>query len=131
MTPAGGLLISDDLLDISRIAATARATGLSLLTARTGAAALELAATSPPAGVVVDLHNPGLDLPGLLAGLRAVCPAMPRVVAFGSHVDAERLRAARAAGCDRVMPRSQFVRDLEGGLKAWLATDKHGSNQNQ
>ena len=31
-----------------------------------------------------------------------------RVIAFGSHVDAELLAAARAAGCDEVLPRSKF-----------------------
>jgi hypothetical protein len=35
------------------------------------------------------------------------------VLAFGSHVDAAALRAARAAGADRVVPRSQFESALE------------------
>jgi hypothetical protein len=43
----------------------------------------------------------------------------PRVVAYGSHVDAAGLRAARAAGCDIVLPRSQFVEELPGKLKEW------------
>jgi hypothetical protein len=33
------------------------------------------------------------------------------IVAFGSHVDDEQLLAARAAGADRVLPRSRFFRD--------------------
>ncbi len=36
----------------------------------------------------------------------------PTVVAFGSHVAAELLRRARAAGADHVMPRSQFTQEL-------------------
>ena len=46
---------------------------------------------------------------------------MPRLVAYGSHVDAEALRAARAAGCDPVLPRSKFVDDLPAALPGWLA----------
>ena len=33
-------------------------------------------------------------------------------MAFGSHVDTEALAAARAAGCDPVMPRSKFTAEL-------------------
>ena len=72
------------------------------------------------AKAVIDLHAEGLDLPALLAGLREACPAMPTTVAFGSHVEAETLRAARQAGCDRVLPRSKFVEELEADLAKWL-----------
>lgn len=87
---------------------------------RNAAALLELATREPPGGVILDLQNDGLDLPALLTGLREACPAMPSVIAYGSHVEAETLRAARAAGCDKVMPRSQFVELLEAELAKWL-----------
>jgi CheY-like chemotaxis protein len=103
------------------VAATARAVGLTVRQARTAAAALELARQHPPGGVILDLHIEGLDVPTFLAGLREVCPVMPRTVAFGSHVEADRLQAARQAGCDQVMPRSRFAVKLEGELAAWLA----------
>jgi DNA-binding NarL/FixJ family response regulator len=121
MTAGVGLLITDDLIFSSKVTATARAHGLTVTVARSVAQAAELARRSPPAGVLVDLHNPGLELPGFLAELKAVCPAMPRVIGYGSHVDVETLKAARAAGLDRVMPRSQFVTELEASLPAWLA----------
>ena len=58
--------------------------------------------------VVVDLGRPGaLEVLPSITGRR--------VIAFGSHVDAELLAAARAAGCDDVLPRSRFftsARDL-------------------
>jgi hypothetical protein len=41
-------------------------------------------------------------------------------MAYGSHVDTATLRAARAAGCDPVLPRSKFVEDLPICLPAWL-----------
>ena len=120
MGTGSGIMLCDDLIFYSRVAATARAAGLVVKQARTPAAVVELAKQDPPGGVIIDLHAEGLDLPKLLAELKAVCPVMPRTVAFGSHVEAETLRAARKAGCDRVMPRSQFVRELEAGLKEWL-----------
>jgi CheY-like chemotaxis protein len=115
-----GLVLCDDLVFFSRIAGTARAAGLTVRQAKTPADLLALARADCPRGVIVDLQNPGLDLPALLAELRAACPAMPRVVAYGSHVVAEALRAAREAGCDPVLPRSRFVRDLETDLAGWL-----------
>jgi len=116
-----GLMLTDDLIFFSRVAGTARAAGLTVKQARTTAALLDLARREPPAAAILDLHNEGLDLPALLADLREAGPAMPRVVAYGSHVEAETLRAARAAGCDLVLPRSQFVEMLENSLREWLA----------
>lgn len=117
---AAGLMLCDDLIFFSRVAATARAAGLTVRQARTAAALLDLARQEPPGGVILDLHTEGLDVPALLAGLREACPAMPTTVAFGSHVEAETLRAARQAGCDRVLPRSKFVAELEAELGKWL-----------
>ena len=57
--------------------------------------------------VVVDLGRPGVaDV------LPALVTTGARVVAFGSHVDRATLDAARAAGCEEVLPRSAFFRDL-------------------
>jgi hypothetical protein len=71
--------------------------------------------------VILDLQNPGLDLSTFLAELRAACPVMPRITAYGSHVEAELLRSAREGGCDVVLPRSKFVKELDGQLAAWLS----------
>jgi FixJ family two-component response regulator len=115
-----GLLLSDDLLFTSRVAGTARAAGLTVRVARSSEVLLALARQEAPGGVLVDLGNPGLDLPGLLQGLAEACSTMPCVMAYGSHVDAETLRAARAAGCDPVLPRCKFVEDLDRELPHWL-----------
>jgi DNA-binding NarL/FixJ family response regulator len=119
-----GVMLCDDLISFSRVAAAARAAGLVVRQARTQADALKLARTSATGGVLVDLHNDTLDLPALLASLHSLEP-VPRVVAFGSHVDAERLKAARAAGCDRVLPRSAFVQELETDIATWLTPVSH------
>ena len=91
---ASGIMICDDLIFFSRVVSTARAAGLTVKQARTAAAAIEMAKQDCPGGVIVDLHNEGLDLPALLVSLREVCPVMPRVMGFGSHVAADLLRQA-------------------------------------
>jgi CheY-like chemotaxis protein len=116
-----GLLLADDLIFTSRITGTARGLGLTVRAARSADALVELARQAPPRAVLIDLSNPGLALPELLRRLAEVCPAAPRVVAYGSHVDTATLRAAREAGCDPVLPRSKFVEELPRALPQWLA----------
>jgi CheY-like chemotaxis protein len=115
-----GLLLSDDLIFTSRVTGTAKALGLEVQAARSPAALVELARRAAPRCAILDLHNPGLDVPGLLRDLEAACGRRPRVVAYGSHVEAATLHAARAAGCDLVLPRSRFVEELPAALPEWL-----------
>jgi DNA-binding NarL/FixJ family response regulator len=119
-----GLLLSDDLLDTSRITGFARAQGLVLRPARSVEQLRELAAKEPVTCVLIDLNHPGLDVAGLLSALRENCPHMPCVVAYGSHVDTAGLKAARQAGCDLVLPRSAFFEKLSSSqsLADWLST---------
>ena len=113
--PAVCLILSDDLLDGSRIAGHARAAGLEVVTCRDSATLLT-ALDRRPALALLDLHNPGLELETVVPTLRT---AGVRVVGFGSHVDVARLKAARAAGCDEVLPRSAFFEQLDERLRAW------------
>ncbi len=118
MTPEPvGLLLSDDLLFTSRITGTAQALGFGFRAARSIDALVDLARDLSPRCVILDLAFPGLSLAGLLPQLRGV----PRVIAYGSHVDTAGLRAAREAGCDPVLPRSKFVEDLATTLPTWMA----------
>jgi hypothetical protein len=58
--------------------------------------------------VIVDLsRRDAIDAIGLAAAQPGV-----RIVAYGSHVDDERLAAARAAGAHEVLPRSRFFARL-------------------
>jgi CheY-like chemotaxis protein len=116
-----GLLLSDDLIFTSRITGTARGLGLTVKVARSSDLLLTLARQQTPTCVLIDLANPGLSVPELIRQLEEICSPRPRVVAYGSHVDAEGLRAAREAGCDLVLPRSKFVEDLGRDLPNWLA----------
>lgn len=114
------LLLTDDLLDSSRVSGTVRTQGATLKTAREWSRLAALAVETNPVLVLLDLANPGLQLADLMAALQDL-PTRPLVVAFGSHVDAQGLHAARAAGCDLVLPRSAFVERLESDLPNWLA----------
>jgi CheY-like chemotaxis protein len=111
------LVLSDDLLDASRLAGHGRAAGLVVVHCR-DLPTLQAAATSDPALVILDLHFPGLDVAAAAPALKATGA---RVVGYGSHVDAARLKSARQAGCDEVLPRSAFFEGLEGKLQAWAA----------
>ncbi len=113
-----GLLLSDDLLFVSRITGTARAQGLAIKAVRNSDALLAEAAGQKPHGVLVDLQNSGLDIGSLVPKLKEA--ASPFIVAYGSHVDTAALVAARHAGCDLVLPRSKFVEDLATQLPRWL-----------
>jgi len=115
-----GLILSDDLIFISKVVGAAQALRLSVQSARSADALVALAERQAPGGVLLDLNHPGLDLPELLRRLRAACPVMPLVVGYGSHVEAATLHAARLAGCDRVLPRSKFVEELPAALAEWF-----------
>jgi CheY-like chemotaxis protein len=117
-----GYLLSDDLIFTSRIVGTARDLGLTVTQARSVEALDTLLRQQTPACVLVDLANPGLVVPELLRRLGEAGTPRPRVVAYGSHVDATGLRAAREAGCDLVLPRSAFVEKLPLDLPSWLTS---------
>ena len=116
------LLLCDDLLFSSRISGTARALALDLKTVRSAADLLALAEAEPPACVLLDLHQPGLDIAALVPNLKAA--GNPFLVGYGSHVDAPTLKAARDAGCDLVLPRSKFVELLPEQLALWATSPK-------
>jgi hypothetical protein len=109
------LVLSDDLLDASRVIGDGRAAGLAVLQCR-DAGAVMAALERRPVLAVLDLHYPGLDVEALAPVVKAVGA---KVIGYGSHVDAARLKAARKAGCDEVLPRSAFFEGLEGKLRAW------------
>jgi CheY-like chemotaxis protein len=115
-----GLLLSDDLIFTSRITGIGRDLGLAIKPARTVDALATLAGQEAPGGVILDLAFPGLDITSLIQRLADACAVRPRVIAYGAHVDAAGLRAARQAGCDIVLPRSAFVEQLPVQLPAWL-----------
>jgi CheY-like chemotaxis protein len=117
-----GYVLCDDMIFTSRITGTAQALGLKMKPARTVDALKVLVEQQSPRCLIIDLANPGLKVVELLDFLREKIAASPRVVAYGSHVDAATLHAAREAGCDVVLPRSKFVEELSRALPQWMAS---------
>lgn len=119
--PTTGILLSDDLLFTSRIMGTARALGLEMHVVRSALALEEMARQRGPACVIVDLHLAGSELPALVTKLRQGPDCT--VVGYGSHVAADVLQAARAAGCDVVLPRSRFAETLSAEMPRWFGAE--------
>ena len=109
------LAIVDDLFFQAKLQAVAAPLGLDVRIAKTFAHAQ--ASWSDPGVVVVDLHIAGADPMEVVRTLRAQRPTVP-IIGYGSHVQAELLAQARAAGCTTVLPRSAFVQQLPRLLAA-------------
>ncbi len=103
----------DDLLFLSRLQEAAVRSGLELAQVRNAATLLEAAREARL--VLVDADSDRLPWRESIAALRAdpSLAAIP-VVAFLSHVAADRARMARDAGVNRVLARSAFVKELPG-----------------
>lgn len=110
--PESLVALVDDLMFASRIAEAARPQSLALSRVRSPEALLERSRELGPGLVILDLDADRLEPLRALAAL-AEDPALAgiRVIGFVSHVDVERARAARAAGCE-VLSRGEFVREL-------------------
>jgi hypothetical protein len=101
----------DDLLFRSKIRAVASHTGAAVSFVRTPTDP----AVANAAMAIVDLD--AQDAVATVVALRGAWPVL-RVVGFVSHVHAERIREARAAGVSEVMARSTFVNTLPDLLSA-------------
>ncbi len=98
---------------VSKLRSTASALGVELSFVRSPEALLERARHSAPALLVLDLNADRLKPLDMVAALRADASlAGTRTVGFVSHVEADRIDAARAAGVDAVLARSAFVAQL-------------------
>jgi DNA-binding NarL/FixJ family response regulator len=113
---APGLLVTADLIFSTKISGTARAMGLQVQVVAAPSAAVERMRQCAARCVFLDLSVPGLT-PEVM---RELASAGVAVVAFGSHVDTDRLQAARDAGCTEVMPRSRLAAMLPELLQRYL-----------
>jgi CheY-like chemotaxis protein len=119
-----GLLICQDLMFISKVTGTANSLGYAVETTNIQQG-LNKAAAGGYACVLLDLSLQPLAVPDLTRVLAGEPPTP--VIAFGAHVETERLAEARAAGCREVLPRSQFNMQLPQILTRYLgATDTAG-----
>jgi CheY-like chemotaxis protein len=103
----------EDLLFKSKVSETATQLGIEATFPRSPNKLLDAARSSPPDLLVLDLNSHRFEPLALLARLQedAVLRDVP-TVGFLSHVQKDLAIAAREAGCDRIMARSAFTRDL-------------------
>jgi DNA-binding response OmpR family regulator len=102
------VLLSNDLMVVSRVTGAASVSGAAVRVAANAAAASEHLAERPAELVVIDLGLPALELDSFVSGIKTNTERSAQVIAFGPHVHAERLAAAQTAGCDVVLSRGQF-----------------------
>lgn len=99
----------EDLFFLAKMKETAKQTGVALETAGTPTALAEAARADATSLLIVDLNARGSI--EAIEKVRAAGITLP-VIAFFSHVQAELAERARLAGCEQVMPRSKFTREL-------------------
>ena len=103
----------EDLLFKSKISETASQLGIEAAFPRSPRKLVEALRESPPDLLVLDLNSARFEPLDLL---RTICSddATREVptIGFLSHVQKDLAVAAREAGCDRVVARSAFTRDL-------------------
>ncbi len=102
------LVVCNDLIFQAKIKGTAEGLGINIRLVGAGGS---VQAEQGVERILIDLNAPGTQSNDLIR-LRQAFPAPCQIVAFGSHVDVPRLRSAREAGCDLVLPRSSFVEEL-------------------
>src|SRR4051812_45312314 len=107
------VLLSGDLMVVSRVEGAAARLGETVRVASTGAHAAELCHAEKANKLIVDLSSPSLDVEAIVNQLKSSDSAAPQIIAFGPHVHEERLAAARNAGCDLVTSRGQFFAQID------------------
>lgn len=115
--PPPVVVLVDDLMFVSRIREAAKGMSVPVRTVRTAADAIT-ACRDGSRIVIVDLDTPRLPVMDAVKAIAGdLTLAEVRIIGFYSHVETERAREARAAGCATVVPRSAFVRQLDDLLR--------------
>ena len=103
----------EDLLFRSKISETASSLGIEVAFPRNPRRLLEALRESPPDLLVLDLNSARFEPLTLLQTIKSDESAEDvYTVGFLSHVQKDLAIAAREAGCDRVIARSAFSKDL-------------------
>lgn len=108
-----------DLMFTVKIQDAAKRAGFDPVFVKSKEKALEQAKLSP-AVIILDLNNSEPDPLDLIAALKsgADTQSIP-LVGFVSHVQADRIQAARQNGCDIVLARSAFSQNLPAILQRY------------
>ena len=110
--PKTVLVVGQNLFFIPRIQNAATPNGYKVLQTRTEAEFRESFEEGTTALVLVDLEGDAEEWPKVVQGLRGEKRASVKVVAFGPHSDEAGMARARDLGCDLVLSKGEFSRDL-------------------
>lgn len=103
----------EDLLFKSKISETASTLGIEAAFPRSPKKLLDALKESPPDLLVLDLNSARFEPLTLLRNVKSdEATREISTVGFLSHVQKDLAVAAREAGCDRIVARSAFTRDL-------------------
>jgi PleD family two-component response regulator len=109
----------EDLYFIAKINQAAAQAGAEIRYARGADRLLAMARAEQPSLIILDLNAAGCAPLDLLSQLKADAELREiPTLGFVAHVQTELQEQARKAGCDRVLARSTFSRDLPGILSS-------------
>ena len=106
-----------DLFFRSKVDAVAHAVGIEVVYASSLDEANARCAEKEPAMIFVDLADPRFPAVESAGAMRAAAPDA-RLIGFASHVDLKALNAAREAGFEMTLSRSDFTQQLPDLLKS-------------
>ena len=113
-----------DLMFIAKVQDGARRAGFEVLFAKSVDDVIAKTAERP-AVIILDLNASGVDALDAVRRLKSAEQTSGiSLLSYVSHVEADLRRAAQQAGCDLVVPRSVFSRDLQGLLESYAAPGK-------
>ncbi len=117
----------EDLLFKSKISETAETLGVEARFPSSPKKILETLRESPPELLVLDLNSARFEPLDILQAVKShdTTQQIP-TVGFLSHVQRDLAVAAKEAGCDHVMARSAFTKDLPRILAGGEAIDEAG-----
>jgi len=125
MTEHTVLVVVDDLFFSAKIGETVRQLGGRPIFAAEESEIPDEPGNGPPAAIIVDLDLARTDAVGLISHLRdsEATRDIP-MMAYGRHTRPEAFVRARAAGCERAVPRSEFVKRLPEFVEACRPNDR-------
>ena len=115
MTESNGetiVLVGQNLFFLGKVEAQAEPLGYEIQWATSQAAFLEKYANRRPSLILVDLEGDESIWTSVLGDINHQEPEGVKVVAFGPHEQVDMLERARNLGCDLVLNKGEFNRDL-------------------
>jgi hypothetical protein len=116
-----GVVLGRDLMFTAKVRGTATELGYPMAVAGDVAMARMKIQKWRPRVVFIDLTAGDLVSPKALALYRQIAGPATWFVAAGPHVQADALDAARAAGCQVVLPRSKFAAELPALMRRYFS----------